>query len=59
MHDSIGATYLNCVNSVQVLENPKENLSNYIKLGGTISVESNGKTGTTFYMKFPLIATSV
>jgi hypothetical protein len=53
MHDSIGATYLNCVNSVQVLENPKENLSNYIKLGGTISVESNGKTGTTFYMKFP------
>jgi len=23
------------------------------KLGGTISVESNGKTGTTFYMKFP------
>jgi PAS domain S-box-containing protein len=24
------------------------------KLGGTISVESDGKTGTTFYMKFPL-----
>ena len=23
------------------------------KLGGTISVESDGKTGTTFYMKFP------
>ncbi|HXN74891.1 MAG TPA: PAS domain S-box protein [Candidatus Acidoferrum sp.] len=24
------------------------------RLGGTISVESDGKTGTTFYMKFPL-----
>ncbi|MHB8601418.1 MAG: PAS domain S-box protein [Nitrosotalea sp.] len=24
------------------------------KLGGNISVESDGKTGTTFYMKFPL-----
>jgi signal transduction histidine kinase len=29
------------------------------KLGGTISVKSDGKTGTTFYMKFPLIANSV
>ena len=28
------------------------------KLDGVISVESDGKTETTFYMKFPLIATS-
>lgn len=32
-HVRIAATYLNCVNSVNVLESSKENLSTYIKLG--------------------------
>ncbi len=40
---SIGGTGLGLVISKGIVE----------KLGGTISVESDGKTGTTFYMKFP------
>ncbi len=40
---SIGGTGLALVISKGIVE----------KLGGTISVESDGKTGTTFYMKFP------
>ena len=41
---SIGGTGLGLAISKGIVE----------KLGGTISVESDGKTGTTFYMKFPL-----
>jgi signal transduction histidine kinase len=40
---SIGGTGLGLAISKGIVE----------KLGGTISVESDGKTGTTFYMKFP------
>ena len=46
---SIGGTGLGLAISKGIVE----------KLGGTISVESNGKTGTTFYMKFPLIANRI
>ncbi|MEK6869906.1 MAG: HAMP domain-containing sensor histidine kinase, partial [Thermoproteota archaeon] len=41
---SVGGTGLGLAISKGIVE----------KLGGTISVESDGKTGTTFYMKFPL-----
>jgi signal transduction histidine kinase len=41
---SIGGTGLGLAISKGIVE----------KLGGTILVESDGKTGTTFYMKFPL-----
>jgi signal transduction histidine kinase len=41
---SIGGTGLGLAISKGIVE----------KLGGIISVESDGKTGTTFYMKFPL-----
>ncbi|MEK6932155.1 MAG: HAMP domain-containing sensor histidine kinase [Thermoproteota archaeon] len=41
---SVGGTGLGLAISKGIVE----------KLGGNISVESDGKTGTTFYMKFPL-----
>jgi PAS domain S-box-containing protein len=41
---SVGGTGLGLTISKGIVE----------KLGGTILVESDGKTGTTFYMKFPL-----